>query len=52
MNTSPPAAPDAMPTTRGLRTSVFSPAALAWLDAIVDWTPVAADALGPAVPSP
>jgi hypothetical protein len=33
------------------RTGVFSPVSLAWLDAIVDWTPVPADALGSAGPS-
>ena len=33
------------------RTGAFSPVSLAWLDAIVDWTPVPADALGSAGPS-
>jgi acyl-CoA dehydrogenase len=33
------------------RTSVFSPSALAWLDPIVDWTPVPADALASTAPA-
>ena len=33
------------------RTGAFSPVSVAWLDAIVDWTPVPADALGSAGPS-